>query len=190
MEVPERYLLKQQDAKLKSLKGFTLLEMVISIAIMVLVVTAASVIFNQTLVVYRYSTSRMAAVREAELAMEWIVRDIRPEPGTGVVLPISSTTDIPPSDADEITLGSIHYHLHADPLPSTLNTIQREEVGVREDLLAQNVFSLSFGYFDAQNQDILASGGVPNTARTVEIIIITRNNEQEFRLYNVANRIP
>jgi prepilin-type N-terminal cleavage/methylation domain-containing protein len=178
---------------LNHLKGFTLLEMIISIGIFVLVATASSVLFNQALNAYRYTTSRMAAAREAGLAMEWIVRNIRPD-AAGVSSTISTTGgDI--SNNVAITLvpplvgNKVYYHRHlAD------NTIQREElnrvtsVSVREDLLAENVVSLSFAYFNLQNRDLLAWGQDPNGATAVEIIIETQVNGQTFRLYNVANR--
>jgi prepilin-type N-terminal cleavage/methylation domain-containing protein len=166
-------------SKLKDFKGFTLLEMIISIGIFVLVATATSVVFNQALRAYSYTTSRMAAVREAELAMEWIVRDIRPDE-TGTVLAITAT-----SDNDEITLGTgnqIHYHRHND------NTTQREELPAgTHSLLAQGVVQLNFTYYNQTN--IVETSPENNPAvRTVEITIITRNNQQEFLLYNVANR--
>jgi prepilin-type N-terminal cleavage/methylation domain-containing protein len=172
---------------LNHLKGFTLLEMIISIGIFVLVATASSVLFNQALNAYRYTTSRMAAAREASLAMDWIVREIRPNPNTGIVLPISTGGGLV-SDGVQITLdvvpNAIHYHLHAD---GALNTIQRETVdglGNPHALLARNVDSLIFGYFDADNEPV----GALDDAKTVEIIIRTRVNEQEFRLYRVIER--
>lgn len=184
-------MFKFSNLKLQNKDGFTLLEMIISIGVFVLIATASSVLFNQALIAYRSTTSRMAAVREAELAMEWIVRDIRPELSTSVPFAISVTggditnnvaiTLLPP------TGNKIYYHRHlAD------RTIQREElnrvtgVSVREDLLAQNVDQLSFAYFDLQNQDITATPG--GAVRAVEIIIETNVNGQTFRLYNVAGR--
>ena len=169
-------------------KGFTLLEMIISIGIFVLVATASSVLFNQAIRAYSYTTSRMTAAREAELAMSFILRDIRPDITTGDVSAIS-TGGFPFSDDDEITLvptagANIHYFRQA-----ATNTIQREEVGVGSFLLAENVIRLSFRYFNKDNQDITATLSLdPTAAVTVEIIIETQVNNQNFRLYNLANR--
>jgi prepilin-type N-terminal cleavage/methylation domain-containing protein len=173
-------------------RGFTLLEMLISIGIFVLVATASSVVFNQAIRAYSYTTSRMAAAREAELAMEWIVRDIRPD-DSGNVLDI--VTGVPTSDNDEITLNPpapapadrIHYYRLPDPANPGFFTIQKQmfDQGAQY-LLARNVLNLRFTYFNAQNQDVTAFN--PSGAVCVEIIIETQVNNQNFRLYNVACR--
>jgi prepilin-type N-terminal cleavage/methylation domain-containing protein len=176
--------------KLEKQRGFTLLEMIISIGIFVLVATASSVLFNQALRAYRYTTSRMAAAREAELAMQWIVRDIRPDP-SGNPKPILDA-GVDDSGPNEISLdmptgSNIHYHLHPDPTIPGIFTIQRERTqdpGSPHDLLARNVVVLYFEYFDLANQPVAPTGAVA----TVEIIIETRVNDQTFRLYSVANR--
>ena len=183
---------------LNHLKGFTLLEMIISIGIFVLVATASSVLFNQALNAYRYTTSRMAAAREASLAMDWIVRDIRKKetiaPNIGTPFPIVTLPTN--SDADEITIDPpntepgattpVHYHLHVG---DTRLWRETTDDGVHS-LLAEHVVvgGLTFRYYDVNNNDWTNTPAFINTANRVEIIITTDVNGQRVTLYNVATR--
>ena len=182
---------------MKKQKGFTLLEMIISIGIFVLVVTASSVVFNQALRAYSYTTSRMAAAREAGLAMDRIMQDIRPDTTTGTK-PILEGIAPRISDNTQIALtlpapeGDVRYHRVADPLNPGFFTIQRQRIyaaGQPNDLLARNVITLRFDYYDNANQALNpALPGLGANTETVEVTIETQVNNQIFRLYNVANR--
>jgi prepilin-type N-terminal cleavage/methylation domain-containing protein len=175
---------KLPNSKLQKKDGFTLLEMIISIGIFVLIATASSVLFNQALNAYRYTTSRMAAAREASLAMDWIVRDIRPDPDT-TRHPIVDAS----SDNTRITLvpdpNSSPNQVRYIRLPgdSTIRRVRLNDPGSPQDLLAQNVVALSFNYFNPQHQPPANR----NDATMVEIFITTNVNGQEFRLYSVAD---
>lgn len=173
-------------SNLKKKYGFSFLEMIISIGIFVLVATATSVVFNQAIHAYRYSNSRMIAVKEASLAMDWILRDIRPNPSSGNSSAITAYS----ADAinGDITLqppsaGSIRYYRQ-----SASGTIQRSEASV-DSLLAKNVTQLSFTCYDADNQ-VIASPVGNNNVRAVEINIITQKNNQRFHLNSVAQYNP
>jgi type II secretory pathway component PulJ len=177
---------KLSSLKLQGKAGFTFLEMIFSIGIFVLVAAATSAVFNQALRAYRYSNSRMIAVKEGELAMEWIVRDIRPDPST------DKSPSITAYNNDGIngyltlqtaTGESIRYYRQ-----SSSNTIQRQEDGV-DSLLAQNVIKLSFACYNANNQVVSNPVGDANV-RAVEINIITEQNDQTFHLNSVAQYKP
>lgn len=182
-------------------KGFTLLEMVISIGIFVLVATASSVVFNQALIAYRYTTSRMAAAREAALAMDWIMREIRKKttvidvpggfPNIGTPFPIIANSDAaqitinhPPAEPGAIT--SIHYHLDAGD--TRLWRERVNEPSSPHDLVAVNINALNFRYYDVNNNDVTGQPANINTANKVEITITTQVNGQTVTLYNVADR--
>ena len=162
------------------IEGFTFLEMIICIGIFVLVATASSTLFNHALVAYGFTTSRSAAVREAVLAMQWIKRDIRPN-AAGIVLNIQTGTPDMITLQTQDGLSQINYYV------LNFNSIMRRmqtPFFYDDALLAQNVTLLSFGYFGADNLPV----GIPNDAKTVQIIITTSVNGREFRLYGVAER--
>jgi prepilin-type N-terminal cleavage/methylation domain-containing protein len=56
-------------------RGFTLLEMLVAIAIGALIVGAIAAVFSQTLTVSTSSSNREEAVKRVENAMHWIDRD-------------------------------------------------------------------------------------------------------------------
>ena len=174
--------LKQQDVKFKSLKGFTLLEMVISISILALVATATSVFFNQSLVAYRYSADTISVAQEAGLAMKWIVDDIESPTTTNITAPTG------PNEITIVVAGiNIHYYMDATD-PQNI-TIQRAEGVTPPSLLAEHVQvnGLSFHYYNLTNGQIAYDDP---QLKTVEIDIVTQRHNQVFRLNSVAGYTP
>lgn len=160
-----------------SKKGFTLLEMIISISIMALVAAAASVLFNQSVVAYRYSTDKITVAQEAALAMKWMVYDIE------------LATDITTSGGSSLTILD-----NATPAPNTIyyhlvgNQIQRNFNGT-DHLLAENVTGLTFKYYGLTNNTVYSDPvgtGNKGNLKAIEIDIVTLRNNQEFRLNSVA----
>jgi len=164
---------KYLNLNFKKKNAFTLLEMVISIGIFIFVATASSVVFNQALNAYRYTTSRMAAAREAELAMDWIIRDIRDSTG-----PLIAPSDVTQITINTKTVGNVNYQLLLN------GSLMRTEGGATS-LLARGVDFLIFTYLDAGNVDVPLPENNANV-RLVEVVIVTHNDDQEFRLYNLA----
>jgi len=127
----------------------------------------------------------MIAVREATLAMDWIMREIQPGSGSSPAITAYS------SDATngDITLqpggvSSIRYYRQ-----SSTGTIQRRE-SATDNLLAQNVTRLSFTCYDAYNQVVSNPVADNDDVRSVEINIVTQKNNQRFHLNSVAQYLP
>jgi prepilin-type N-terminal cleavage/methylation domain-containing protein len=150
-------------------KGLTLLEIVISISIFALVSAAISFIFSRALFVYRVSVNKNRAAQEAQVAMEWVVRDI------------SLATCIYQADATSISLnrpngGYVKYHL------SNSTTLQRNDC-ISDYLLSEHIDSFNLSYYDSANQSTSSTSDIAE----VEISLATTAANQKFNLYTVAS---
>jgi hypothetical protein len=154
---------------LKSKEGLTLLEIVISISIFVLVSATISFIFNRALFVYRASINKNKAAQEAQVAMEWLARDI------------SLATCIYQANANSISLnnpdwGCVKYYL------SGSTTLLRNDC-TSDYLLSENIAGFNLNYYDSANQ----STAFTSEIKSVEINLATTSGDQRFDLYSVTS---
>lgn len=153
-------------------KGLTLLEIVLSVGVFVVVISSVAFIFSRSLFVFRTSQNKTIAAQVAQVAVEWMLRDIQAaraiyylgDDGIGLI-------------ADDNSI--VGYYLDAN------HTIQRslDCVSVLYPL-AEGVNNLFFHAYNVDNTQI----GVESASdiRTVAIDIATQRGEQEFQINTVA----
>ena len=153
-----------------------LLEMLIAIVIFALVAASISIIFNQSLSVYRFSTDKNSAVQEAQTAMEWLLRDIE---RAGDIAQNAQSSDI----TLDPTTRNIRYYRNA-----INQTMFREDPVNGSQLLAEGVTAFSLAYYRQDNTNIpppISATEIQNI-RVVEINISTEKNNKNFDLYSIA----
>lgn len=170
---PDTSLNKACRISFKKTTGITLLEMIISIAIFAFVAASILLIFNRALFVYRVTSEKNSAAQEAQIAMEWLARDIGS--ANGIIL--AGQSDIILAMPNQ---QYVRYYLDTD------NTIKRQECSNPSYLLAENITQFSLKYYDINNNFL--NDPVTNILllKTIEIDITVRKNRQVFRLNSVA----
>lgn len=159
--------MKQCIVHVKKKKGIWLLEILISVTIMALAAATVALVFNRSLYFYRAAADKNKASQDAQIASEWLVRDLL------------GATCIYQANADSILFnneeGEIKYYLQNAQSPynlvRSLNSV--------DYLLIDNAESLNFKYFDTAHQE----GSVIDQ---VESTLTTCVDSQKFNLYTVT----
>lgn len=149
-------------------KGHTLLEIVIAVAVFGLVASAVAFVFTRALVIYQNSDQKKEAMQDAQIAKEWLVRDLD---ATSCIVQAEATTLKLNSD-----LGKISYTLQTSSVPYKL----MRSANAVNYVLAENIDSLTFKYFNSANQE------VPPDIEMVQMTLRATVDEQSFDLYTVA----
>lgn len=157
--------------KYRRQKGVWLLEMLISVVVMALVAATVALVFDRSLFFYRRANEQNQASQEAQIALEWLARDI------------SSASCFFEIGNDSIGMrgasqGYVRYYL-LDP-----HTLVRTDPSncATSHVVSENIESLIFKYFDAANQETLV---IPDM-KTIEIALRTSSGAQAFDLYTVT----
>lgn len=153
-----------------SVKGFTLLEMILVILILSIIIAMSSTLLTQGLNSFANSESIMSANWQGQIAMQRIVRDI---------MAVRSPSDITTATASNFSFTntnneSISYSLSGNNLNLTLNG--------NSAILADSIQNLTFSYFDK-------SGSATATTSLIRLVRVSFNVVQNNVSYTLTTAI-
>ena len=157
--------------------GMTYLEILLAIGVWVLVATAISVIFGSSLNVFRSAVDKNEALQRAQIASEWIVRDIQGARGVMKAETYNISLVVEPS---------LNYVSYAWNSSSPDKKITRRVCSDPEYLLTQGVTSFALKYFDVNNQVVTDPVNNIIPIKTIEIDLTSAKNNKTFHLNSVA----
>ncbi len=175
---------------LKSRKGFTLVELMVALAISVIVAYAA---YSGYTYVYKTTVSQQMKnnlEQSARSTLDVIERDVTMAGYLGRIY-TATPTDIKFSYSED-TYGMVMVEYTYDSTTKTLYRWQRADDGMPFDtstdrtVIAQNVNSINFSYYDASNNDITGTPGAITTSpaysttiRSVGIQLAMQTNQPD-----------
>ena len=139
----------------KDTRGFTLSELVVALAILVIVLTAALHLQQQGLSFYAIHAARIEAQQNGRLAVDRISRELR----TATAITAIAASDLTFVDQNGVTTG---YRLNA-------TNLERTENGVTT-ILVGGVQSLTFGYSNTSG----ATTTDPTRVASIAIALATK----------------
>lgn len=158
----------RQIDKLKTVTGIWLLEILISVGIMALVASIVALVFNRSLHFYRQATDKNEASQDAQIATEWLVRDL------------DNATCLSEKTANAVAMenaaGGVRYHLQNAQSPYAL----MRSLDSVDHVVSDNIDRLNFKYFNAANQQTVTD------IKQVEITLAAVSGNQKFSLYTTV----
>ena len=157
-----------QTSGLKKLRGLTLLEMIVSIAIFALIATTIAIVFKSSVTVYQSASDESTAMQKGQVALGWLTRDI------------SLATCIYEANPASLGLkndkwGYVRYYLSD-------SSLMRTDCD-SDQIVAQDVTNFNINYYDSANQ----STSVICDIKTIEITLsVSLEGDQVLDLYKVV----
>lgn len=164
---------------LGSQRGFTLVELVIAVAIVGLVLSGTLIALQQGENAYQFGSGRVEVQQSARMAVDRMIRDLR----TGSTVTTSTATSVTFQYIDDTgATVTVAYSL-------TGANLQRNQIspapGVAQpETLIGNVSAFSLTYYDGNN----IATTTPANVRAVDIKLTTKPQDTTLAGYDLANQ--
>jgi prepilin-type N-terminal cleavage/methylation domain-containing protein len=164
----------------KKIKGFTLIELIVSLALVFILSGAVAYLFGQGLKSWVSARDRAGIRAESDIAMNRMIKEL------------SQAVEIKKAQEEKV---KFKVDLDQDGINEEVefkldtNQIKRKEKGAQEIVLASNVRSLVFGYRDYNNNLLTVPVNDKNLREAIRLITITINSAKSDESFALASSV-